>query len=90
MRTEFIVEHDSESGVLSEMYEALIERVVDLELRDGRAMYPTEGVYVIRVDNDGDVVICERDDAGVPMEHATFAIPQDEIYRVRIALGSFA
>jgi hypothetical protein len=26
----------------------------------------------------------------VPMEHATFAIPQDEIYRVRIALGSFA
>lgn len=90
MKTEFIIEHDTEgSGTLTEMYGALTGRIVDIELRGTNPGYP-EHVAVLRIDPDGDVVVCELDDKGSPQMHSTFAVPQAEIFRVSIATGSFS
>lgn len=91
MRTEFLLDHDPDgSQTVTNMYEACIDRVVDIELRGANTGFPTKDVYVLRVDEDGDVVVCEPDDQGMPQQHSTFAIPQSAIYRVRIFLGNLA
>jgi hypothetical protein len=89
MRTEIIIDYDAgESTVATELFCALIDRVVNLKLSsDG---FPTENVYVLRVDPDGDVVVCELDEQGAPIENVTDAIPQDCIERVMIATGNYA
>lgn len=89
MRTEFIIDHDAgESSTVRDLYGALVGRIVDLEIPDNTG-YPAEDVYVVRVDSDGDVVVCESDGRG-PIETGTWAIPQEVIRRVRVSLGSFA
>lgn len=86
--TTFEVEFVDASPTLSEMYGALVDRVVDFTLtNDG---YPHENVYVLRVDGDGDVVVCELGDDGVPLTNSTWAIPQDVIRHVVVKLGDAA
>lgn len=90
MRTEFHIEHDpGESGLATDMFQSLVGMVIDIELRGSNPGYP-EHVYVLRIDPDGDVVVCELDDKGLPVENVTTAVPQAEIYRVRVATGSFS
>lgn len=90
MRTEIIIDHDAgNSATVTEMYEACIGLVVSFEIRDNTG-YPDKNVCVLRIDEDGDVVVCELDDKGEPREGETWAIPQEAIYRVHIGLGSFS
>jgi hypothetical protein len=91
VRTEIIIDHDpGESSTVADLYGVLVGRVVDLDLDLTGSGYPAKDVYVVRVDEDGDLVVCERDAWGEPIENATWAIPQDAILRVRVAVGSFA
>lgn len=89
MRTEFQIDYDSgESGLANGIFQSLVGMVVSLKLRADSG-YPTQ-VYIMRVDDDGDVVVCELDDNHMPIENANWAIPQEEIFRVRVGTGSFA
>lgn len=75
------------SSVISEALRALIGFTVDLDVsNDG---YPSENVHVLRVDADGDLVICETD-RGIPIEAATWAVPQSVIRSVKVPLGDMA
>jgi 3-isopropylmalate dehydratase small subunit len=87
MKTTFEVEYGEASPTVGDVYSALTGLVVDLDVdNDG---YPSENVYILRVDDDGDVVVCETG-VGVPQEHATWAIPQACIQRVIVKLGEYA
>jgi hypothetical protein len=86
--TTFEVDFVDASPTVTGMYGALVDRVVDFKLtNDG---YPHENVYVLRVDGDGDVVVCELGDDGVPVTNSTWAIPQDVIRHVVVKLGDAA
>jgi hypothetical protein len=80
------------SRVVSEALGALVDLTVDLHLtRDGRSGgYPTVDVHVLRVDGDGDLVICETDANGTPITNSTWAVPQELIERVVVPLGDNA
>lgn len=89
MRTEFVIDYDpGMSGVANELFCVMIDRVVDLKITDNTG-YPSEHVYVVRVDGDGDLVVCETE-GGLPLENATWAIPQALIERVMIVTGNYA
>jgi len=91
MLTHFQIDGDDPVGALSQrMFQALIGYVVDIEFRAPADYtgYPCEHVYVVRVDDDGDVVVCEMNDDGTPAEHSTVAIPQNIIYRTFISVGN--
>lgn len=76
------------SSAISEALGALIGFTVDLDVKnDG---YPSKNVHVLRVDGDGDLVICETDDRGIPIDNSTWAVPQFEIRRVTVPLGDKA
>ena len=90
MRTEFLIDHDEgESNLIDEIFQSVIGMVVDIELRSNIIGYPSANVYVLRIDSDGDVVVCDIDDQGMPQENITTAIPQAEIFRVLVRTGSF-
>lgn len=61
---------------------AFAEFVVDLELTNQG--YPHKRVLIVRVDEDGDVVVCETDDDGVPIRNSTWAIPLEVIKKVTV------
>jgi hypothetical protein len=88
MQTVFTVEYSDSSATVTAMFDALTERVVRLTVtNDG---YPSDDVYVLRVDDDGDVIVCELDDQGAPLTNSTWAIPQPAITGVTVKLGDFA
>lgn len=76
------------SSAISEALGALIGLTVDLDV--GNDGYPSKNVHVLRVDGDGDLVICETDDHGIPIDNSTWAVPQFEIRSVRVPLGDEA
>lgn len=69
------------SPTVSEAMAALVGRTVDLECTEG---YPSGKVYALRVDDDGDLVVCELDAGGRPLSHSTWAIPQGDIRRITV------
>lgn len=75
------------SAAVSEILGAFIGLTVDLKAEGG---YPTRNVHVMRVDSDGDLVICETDDDGVPITNSTWAVPQTAITRVATTTGDDA
>lgn len=75
------------SPTVSEALGALIGRTVDMEADAG---YPTVDVHVLRVDGDGDLVVCETDDMGAPIINSTWAVPQASIRAIRVPLGDCA
>lgn len=84
----FIASGPSSSAAISEALGALVGFTVDLEVTGSGI--PSENVHVLRVDGDGDLVICETDDHGVPIDNSTWAVPQFEIRSVTVPLGDMA
>lgn len=57
---------------------------VDITLSpEGDTGYPTQSVSIVRIDEDGDVVVCETDD-GEPISNATWAIPSNYVQKVTV------
>lgn len=75
----------SDDAIDSAVYvlRALSGYVVDLEI-PGNSGYPSERVHIARVDEDGDVVVNETDEAGTPLVHSTWAIPVNFIKKVTV------
>lgn len=88
---DFVTDLDpgNNSGTVSGALESLLDLTVDLDLTRPGGGYPSENVYVLRVDSDGDLVVCEIVD-GEPRPNSTWAIPQTEIKRIRVPLGAAA
>lgn len=77
------------SALVTDIFDALRGLTVDLRLDS--AGYPSEDVCVLRVDRrDGDVVVCETDPMGRPLDNAPTAIPQAAIRGLRVHLGDDA
>jgi hypothetical protein len=74
---------------VSEALGSLIGLMVDLDIPDNSG-YPDANVYVVRVDEDGDLVVSETDERGAPIEGMTWAVPQAVIRNIYVPLGEQA